>query len=123
MVSRRWDPGIGEEDSTGANIYQDKYHGDTDWDFFSKQRWAELVMEKVISERLRKHRNIADRISISINIKMESQFYQAYSEAVADGRRRDHGLENKAFEIRYLGMENFRSCFSCSGFEANTSGE
>ncbi|KAH0899047.1 hypothetical protein HID58_048615, partial [Brassica napus] len=61
-------------------------------------------MEKVISGRLRKPRNIADRISISINLKMESQFYQAYSEAVADGRRRDHGLENKAFEIRYLGV-------------------
>lgn len=30
MVSRRSDPGIGEEDSIGANTYQDKYHGDTD---------------------------------------------------------------------------------------------
>lgn len=45
-------------------------------------------MEKVISGRLRKPRNIADRISISINLKMESQLYQ--------------GINSDYFKTRYL---------------------
>lgn len=76
MVSRRWDPGIGEVEWVGAYNNKEMNHGDMKQSSFSNFQRIELILGKLIFGSLRLCGTGEIWIPISIIIMTESKIYR-----------------------------------------------